>query len=155
MRSKRPTHAEERIFNSTSLLTSKAQLFLLHLSWRVIAPLITIAWSMFEFFFVCVYAIPCCLVVVLVVVVADLLGVLLGAVQLPVAPQSPLPLLVLLDAARDGRDQRLPRSRAAGQRTTGTARGHSACHTLLDTHHPPSGFSRAHTRIFNPPNYII
>lgn len=51
MRSKRPTHAEERIFNSTSLLTSKAQLFLLHLSWRVIAPLITIAWSMFFFLF--------------------------------------------------------------------------------------------------------
>lgn len=61
----------------------------------------------------CVYAIPCCLVVVFVVVVADLLGVLLGAVQLPVAPLTPLPLLVLLDAARDGRDQRLPRSRAA------------------------------------------
>jgi hypothetical protein len=50
--------------------------------------------------------------------------------QLPVAPQAPLPLLVLFDAARDGRDQRLSGGRAAGQRTTGTARGHSACHTL-------------------------
>jgi hypothetical protein len=147
VRSKRPTHAEERIFNSTSLLTSKAQLFLLHLSWRVIAPLIIRVYAARSIFF-CVF------------------------MQYPVAWSSSSSSSSLISSVccwvrcscRWRRRRRClcwccstRRAMAAINASRGVEQqdselrgqpGDTQHATHFWTHHPPSGFSRAHTRIF-------